>query len=278
MSTIDTAAPGNGTPLGQILVERGLISEEQLQYALAEGQRTGEAIGEVIVRLGFAQTASIAQALATQAGGPTKSEYGYAVGFAPPPAAPPVTAAPAPPVEATPLLPAAAVEPAAAPVPDPELARLQAKLEDLGGDLAAARSETRTIASELETAKTRVAVLQSELEAVTERANQADQERAALDKSRADAIAQNADLAKRVAELEEAAAAEPEPEPARFAGATSHLLFVAGAEGYTLVEREGPPPAPGSTLELDGTVYAVTKLAAGPLPGRRDACAYLAAA
>jgi len=266
MRTIDTAAPGTGTPLGQILVERGLISEEQLQYALAEGQRTGEPIGEVIVRLGFAQTASIAQALATQAGGPTKSEYGYAVGFAPPPAAPPVTAAPAPPVEATPLLPAAAVEPAAAPVPDPELARLQAKLEDLGGDLAAARSETRTIASELETAKTRVAVLQSELE------------RAALDKSRADAIAQNADLAKRVAELEEAAAAEPEPEPARFAGATSHLLFVAGAEGYTLVEREGPPPAPGSTLELDGTVYAVTKLAAGPLPGRRDACAYLAAA
>ena len=265
MSTIDTAAPGNGVPLGQILVERGLISDEQLQYALAEGQRTGEPIGVVIVRLGFAQPASIAQALATQAGGPTKSEYGYAVGFAPPPVAePPVTPA--------------AVEPAAAPVPDPELARLQAKIEDLGGDLAAARSETRSIASELATAKTRVAVLQSELEAATERANQADHERAALDRARADAISQNADLAKRVAELEEAAAAEPETEPARFSGATSHLLFGAGAEGYTLVERDGPPPAAGSTLELDGTVDAVTKLAAGPLPGRRDACAYLAAA
>jgi len=257
MSTIDTAAPGNGVPLGQILVERGLISDEQLQYALAEGQRTGEPIGVVIVRLGFAQPASIAQALATQAGGPTKSEYGYAVGFAPPPVAePPVTPA--------------AVEPAAAPVPDPELARLQAKIEDLGGDLAAARSETRSIASELATAKTRVAVLQSELEAATERANQADHERAALDRARADAISQNADLAKRVA--------EPETEPARFSDAASHLLFVAGAEGYALVERDGPPPAAGSTLELDGTVYAVTKLAAGPLPGRRDACAYLAAA
>ncbi len=83
MSMIDSgpvsaAVAGNGAPLGQILVERGLISEEQLAYALAEGQRTGEPIGVVIVRLGFAHSATIAQALATQAGGPTKSEYGYA--------------------------------------------------------------------------------------------------------------------------------------------------------------------------------------------------------
>lgn len=71
------AAPDNGTlrppgppPLGAILVGRGLLTEEQLQAALGESNRTGEPTGEVIVRLGFATAATIAQALATQHGGP----------------------------------------------------------------------------------------------------------------------------------------------------------------------------------------------------------------
>src|ERR1022692_201606 len=82
------AAPDNGTlrppgppPLGAILVQRGLLTEEQLAAALAENKRTGEPTGEIIVRLGFATAATIAQALATQHGRPLKTEYGYAVGF-----------------------------------------------------------------------------------------------------------------------------------------------------------------------------------------------------
>ncbi len=63
----------------------------------------------------------------------------------------------------------------------------------------------------------------------------------------------------------------------------THLLFVPGREGYRLVEQEGPPPAPGSTVEVEdeeGTAVTltVTKVAASPLPGTRLACAYLVAA
>ena len=63
----------------------------------------------------------------------------------------------------------------------------------------------------------------------------------------------------------------------------SHLLFVAGPEGYRLVELDGPPPMPGSTLELpedDGTSsrLVVSKVGPAPLPSVRLACAYLVAA
>jgi hypothetical protein len=100
-------APDNGmlrplgpAPLGAILVQRGVLTEEQLASALEEQKRTGEQLGEVIVRLGFALAPSVAQALATQHGGPLKTEYGYAVGFgtqtsASPATPPPVSPAPA---------------------------------------------------------------------------------------------------------------------------------------------------------------------------------------
>ena len=433
--------PDSGPPrLGEILLERGLLSEEQLAYALAEGQRTGEPIGEVIVRLGFAVPATIAQALATQHGGPMKSEYGYAVGFAPP------NAAPAAPVAPPPLAPGAGVTPpadapgsalrtvpvapavdpveqqlepqpphaelvvqpvetvvqhveipvqplepapqeiAVAPGPDPEMARLQAQLEELSGDLDAARRETRavaaersTLAVELESARTRnvelepvaaeaaaaraelerVALesaariaeleqrlgeldgaavrnleLEASLEAAREQATRSENESAALDGARGAIILQNAELARRIAELEaaaqenaaragdveqlmaeaarrsseaeqriaqaEARTAEleaerdellqaslasdnqsEEPESAAYADSTSHLLFVADHSGYQLVQRDGPPPAPGTTIELsaDGTssTYVVSRVGSAPLPGTRSACAYVSA-
>ena len=222
--------PDSGPPrLGEILLERGLLTEEQLAYALGEGQRTGEPIGEVIVRLGFAVPATIAQALATQHGGPMKSEYGYAVGFAPPNASSgrsggSASAGPGPgyssgrrawrlrcarcpsPLSSTPSSSSRSpsisrwspsfsrlslwcrrrfvqpVEPGAggdccsagracgaggdpgsagrgcapgdrdaAPGPDPEIARLQAQVEELAGDLDAARRETRAVAAERST-------------------------------------------------------------------------------------------------------------------------------
>ena len=88
LRSLMAAAPDNGmlrpsgpAPLGAILVQRGVLTEEQLAFALDEQKRTGEQIGEVIVRLGLALAPSVAQALATQHGSPLKTEYGYAVGF-----------------------------------------------------------------------------------------------------------------------------------------------------------------------------------------------------
>jgi hypothetical protein len=131
------AVPDNGmlrppgpAPLGAILVQRGVLTEEQLAFALDEQKRTGEQIGEVIVRLGLALASSVAQALATQHGSPLKTEYGYAVGFGgPTPAAradPPPTS-PAPALNGPATAPAAtavrvAAPPEVAPTPTPVFA------------------------------------------------------------------------------------------------------------------------------------------------------------
>jgi hypothetical protein len=57
----------------------------------------------------------------------------------------------------------------------------------------------------------------------------------------------------------------------------SHVVFVPSPNGYALVEREGAAPAPGETVVLEhpGGAYAVTKVAASPMPGDARRCAYL---
>ncbi len=57
-------------PLGQILVERGVISNAQLQQALDAQKHGGGLVGEVIVELGFAQEEDIAYCLSLQFGYP----------------------------------------------------------------------------------------------------------------------------------------------------------------------------------------------------------------
>lgn len=49
--------------LGDILLERGLISQEQLASALEEQRRTGDRLGECLVRLGFVTDDQVADAL-----------------------------------------------------------------------------------------------------------------------------------------------------------------------------------------------------------------------
>jgi hypothetical protein len=57
----------------------------------------------------------------------------------------------------------------------------------------------------------------------------------------------------------------PEPEPE----AEGHVLLLATSEGYRLVEREGPLPAPGTVF--DG--YRVLGPGRSPLPGDARPCA-----
>jgi hypothetical protein len=70
-------------PLGRLLVGRGLLTEEQLIEGLLEQDRTGDQLGKVLIRLGFVDPPTVAMALATQHGGPLKTEYGFATGFGP---------------------------------------------------------------------------------------------------------------------------------------------------------------------------------------------------
>jgi hypothetical protein len=53
-------------PLGSLLREAGFLTEEQLDRALHEGARSGERLGEVVVRRGWATEDDIAKLLAQQ--------------------------------------------------------------------------------------------------------------------------------------------------------------------------------------------------------------------
>ena len=56
--------------LGELLMERGVITQEQLERALVVKQEKGGLIGEIIVELGFAKEEDIAQTLTAQYGFP----------------------------------------------------------------------------------------------------------------------------------------------------------------------------------------------------------------
>ncbi|MBX5477016.1 MAG: Flp pilus assembly complex ATPase component TadA [Clostridia bacterium] len=61
-------------PLGDLLVEAGLVSPQDLQRALQESERLGERLGRTITRLGLATETDVAQALAAQLGLPFVDE------------------------------------------------------------------------------------------------------------------------------------------------------------------------------------------------------------
>jgi type IV pilus assembly protein PilB len=56
--------------LGELLVERGILSRQQVQEAVDHQKTSGGLFGEVLVKLGYATEENIAQALTTQYGFP----------------------------------------------------------------------------------------------------------------------------------------------------------------------------------------------------------------
>lgn len=56
--------------LGELLIERGVINHDQLNFAITKQKEQGGLIGEVLVELKFATEKDIAQALTTQYGFP----------------------------------------------------------------------------------------------------------------------------------------------------------------------------------------------------------------
>ncbi|HOX05988.1 MAG TPA: hypothetical protein PK280_06270 [Planctomycetota bacterium] len=56
--------------LGELLRDEGLVNEAQIEEALADQRKSGELLGEVLVRLGYVTEADIAQTIVTQFGLP----------------------------------------------------------------------------------------------------------------------------------------------------------------------------------------------------------------
>jgi len=60
----------NNKPLGELLLERGIVSQSQLDQGLDMQREKGGLIGEILVDLGFVKEDDIAQALTAQYGFP----------------------------------------------------------------------------------------------------------------------------------------------------------------------------------------------------------------
>ncbi|MFH1679763.1 MAG: GspE/PulE family protein [Candidatus Eisenbacteria bacterium] len=63
-----TVAKRGAKKLGEQLVERGCITEDQLSLALKQQERTGGRLGEILIALGFTTEQEITSSLAAQAG------------------------------------------------------------------------------------------------------------------------------------------------------------------------------------------------------------------
>jgi hypothetical protein len=89
--------------------------------------------------------------------------------------------------------------------------------------------------------------------------------------------ASEAELAELVAAPDEASVPAPTADADPWTAADRHLVFFQGSDGYQLVERDGPPPAPGEHVRLESGTQVVARVAASPAPGQRVPCAYLIA-
>jgi hypothetical protein len=76
-----SAVEGSWRRLGSVLVEAGLISEEDLVAALAAQEGSARPLGEILVTRGLVSSAAIANALAEQRGSFFRSEHGFGTGL-----------------------------------------------------------------------------------------------------------------------------------------------------------------------------------------------------
>jgi hypothetical protein len=74
-------APRPRTPLGQVLLRSGYISDADINRALADQAKSGKLIGEILVDQGSVSRPVVARALEEQTGGPAGSENGLFSGL-----------------------------------------------------------------------------------------------------------------------------------------------------------------------------------------------------
>src|SRR5215467_11024020 len=68
-------------PLGMLLVQKGVISEEQLDEALTFQEKSGEDLGDLLVSRGLASRIAIQDVLAEQVGVDHEPERGFGTGL-----------------------------------------------------------------------------------------------------------------------------------------------------------------------------------------------------
>ena len=296
--------------LGQIMVDRGLLSEQQLAAALAEQRRERRPLGELLVALGFVSSAVVSDALAEQKGWARGTDFGFsdrprrhlhAVPTELPPSPEPDAAAaepgPAPMQRARTNdldAPRVLVEEQAAELagpqherPSADQARPHARLDSgrTQGRIAPRREPVaearRSIGTQRPGSKRQPPVddeqrhAQLELDTLRAQHRRDLEQIGALRQLLETSEVACARLRRQLDQVQRSTNGTGRPP----AGNDTHKLFIATAVGYRLLERSGPAPEVGTTIELnDGdtvTRHLVSKVVRPPLPDASGLCAYL---
>ena len=240
-------------PLGRLLVERGLLTGDELEQALAKQQETSQRLGETIVELGFVSGPELANALAAQYGIELTIETGFGTGLRSQIqrrhesdrqrivrlVTDSDTSAPV-------------MEPdAGEPEPDPGEAPLLAQLEEQWAKLAAAEESLAERERELEQLARSHGRDVQRLEEVNQRLREQAEELRRVPGKAAETV---------------------------LAAPASHLIFLQLDERYELISRDGPPPAPSTPLSLpdvDEGTFVVAGRRSSPLPGDERPCVFV---
>ena len=241
-------------PLGRLLVEQGLLTEDELERALEHQESTGRRLGETLVELGFVSHMALSRALAEQYGIEPKAETGFGTGLR---------------AELerrhdadreTPIehgLRIVDTAPTLALVPEP------AEPEALDGDnLYLAQLEEQW--AKLAAAEERLAEAERELTVL----------RGTAERRRGQAKRLVERIRRRDRHIAELSAIEPDPDPGPPPG---HLVYAQLAERYVIVERDGDPPEQDAILELpeigEGKLL-ICRIGRSPLPHDERPCAF----
>ncbi|MEP6811783.1 MAG: hypothetical protein ABI990_02205 [Actinomycetota bacterium] len=231
-------------PLGRLLVEKGLLRDDELEHALDEQSISGRRLGEILIELGCVTHSALSLALAEQYGFELTIETGFGTGLRAqierrqdegrePEAEPaPVLA----------LVPDA-LEPTAL---EDDVLHLP-QLEEQWARLAAAEDRLAEAECELATVRRAGRRRRDQVERFIERVRKRDARIAAL------------------------TGTAPSDAP------QSHLVFTQLAERYELVERDGAPPDRNAMLELPEVCEAslvVVTVGRSPLPNDPRPCVF----
>jgi hypothetical protein len=136
------AAEQSWRPLGELLVTKGLVTQEELDRALKEQEDTGRLLGTILVERGFVSGPALAVALAEQYGVEVEAERGFGTGLWAEIDRRHRAGRGLPPEEnVVQLEPVKAPQLEAVPDPDPEVDRLRAENRRLQDEIERLRSE-----------------------------------------------------------------------------------------------------------------------------------------
>jgi uncharacterized coiled-coil protein SlyX len=236
-------------PLGRLLVEQGLISEDELERALAEQASTGHPLGETLVELGFVSGPALSRALAAQYGLELITEAGFGTGLWL------EIERRHPRGRGVELVPDPQIEQEAAGADDLHLGQL----EENWARLAAAEERLADTDRELTTLSQKVQRRRNQSKRLIDRIRKRD---------------------RRIAELSDIEPDEPThsveaaPSQRQVEAARGHLIFAQLAGRYVLVERDDDPPEPGTMIEVGEETLLVERFGRSPLPDDPRPCVF----